>query len=206
VAPVLYVLKREAESFTQANERFVADVQMTAVSDSVIVSMPYDSKAAAYLVVALLHQLQYALIADEGHTLVRGYLAQGPVYHRDGILFGTGYLAAYDGESKSHGPPRVVLDAAIAAEAVRQTNSSQGDGRISVMEFLRQDVDGTYFIDYLKPVGRVATYPLLERRQEIQDIAAFAHAEIASQTDPRIQEKYRWLYAYVGATRSAFYR
>lgn len=206
VARVLYVLKREADSWTKASEPIVRETQMSAMSDSVVVSMPYENEAAIYLVASILHQLQYALIADEEHTLLRGYLARGLVYHRDGILFGPGYLDAYAGESKKRGPARIVIDGAIAAKAVELTIRARGDGRGSVLDFLRCDTDGSYFIDYLKPIGAVAKYPERGRELELAEIARFAGAQFRRQAStPGIQEKYVWLLGYVDTIRREFY-
>src|SRR5713226_3296709 len=82
VSRVLYILKKEAESYASANDRILAYLQMTAISDSVIISIPYRSPIAAYLMVTIVHKLKYDLLALEPlRTLIRGYIDNGPVYH-----------------------------------------------------------------------------------------------------------------------------
>lgn len=206
VARVLYILKKEADSWSGADESFAKDVQMTAVSDSVIVTMPHRNEVALYLTLTLVHQLQYALAEDENHTMLRGYIARGHVYHRNGILFGPGYLDAYTGESAGGGPPRIVLAPAIAARAVELTIRAHGDGRSSVLDLLRRDTDGLYFVDYLKPVGSLLNEPGSERIRVLGEIAGYATAQTITHADrSAVRSKYDWLVGYLDAIRREFY-
>lgn len=205
VAGVLYALKKNAESFTTSQKSFEKDVVVSAVSDSVIVTMPYRSPVALYFVLSLIHQLQYdVLLAAE--TPIRGYIAEGHVYHRNGIIFGPGYLDAYQGEVRTGGPPRVVLAPAIAAKAVELTITAHGDGRHSVLDLLRRDADGHYFVDYLKPISVLSERPLGDRIQELGTIAGFARAEVERhEANSETQTKYRWLIGYIDVIRREFY-
>lgn len=72
--------------------------------------------------------------------LTRGGIAIGPTFHKEGILYGAGFLAAYRIETKAAVYPRII----VAPDVI---------DRLSVgmkRHFLDEDSDGLWFIDPFK--------------------------------------------------------
>jgi hypothetical protein len=198
VSEVVYTLKKEADAMSRAGG-VLGELNASAVSDSVIFTLPLTAPKAAYAFIATIHQLQYNLIAPPFFRPIRGFIAEGLVYHKDGILFGPGYMDAYLGEKHLKGPPRVVVAPAIIerAQAVIAAQG-EGPGGTTIFEYLAQDpVDALYFIDYLNPTGAIAMTPEIDIQGEHAQIGQFIRASIARFSDDEsVASKYRWLEAY----------
>jgi hypothetical protein len=198
VASVVSALRDQAEAWTAGLPPLVS-VSMTAMSDSVVISIPYSDPTCAYSLIALTAILQYQLLAYY-KTPIRGYIGEGPVFHRDGLVFGAGYLAAYCGEKAVGGPPRVVVAPAIIDHAQRVVQENQKPGLVSVFNLLRRDrSDGLYFVDYLSPVIQ-RTSPEVQV-SERQEISAFVDSALG--TYPQggsVHRKYFWLRDYLSST------
>ena len=192
---LLFAIKKEAESYSGA-EGILADLSATAVSDSIIVSVPFNGPAAAMKFVAMLHYLQYNLLVGFQAPL-RGFVTRGPLYHHDGILFGAGFMAAYRGESTAKFP-RVVVDPQIIEHARSVIEAVESlEAKVSIFDYLDEDSDGCFFIDYLKPVGAVANNPEIDSAAEHRRIRNFTALCLRQFADNRrILPKYEWLQAY----------
>ena len=201
VANLVAALKVQAERYN-ANRESLANVSMTAVSDSVIFSIPYREPTCAFSLMTMVHILQYDLIATNFRTLIRGYIAKGPVFHRDGLIFGSGYLDAYHGEQRVGGPPRVVVDQEVVRLARRAVEVNKKPDMVSVFTLLREDpADGCYFIDYLKPIGPPASQNAAVHAKERQEIAAFVDDALRHfARGGSIHSKYQWLRDYLRCT------
>lgn len=199
---LLFALKKEAEAYSAADGH-LTEVTATAVSDSIVFTVPFSAPAAAMKFIAMLHYLQYNLIATFQAPL-RGFVSRGSVYHQDGILFGTGYLDAYNGEVSIKGPPRIVVDHQIIAAARNVIDAQQSlDGKVSIFTYLVEDEDGNFFIDYLKPVGAVGNNPDIDIRAEHEAIREFAAQRVQHfEHNEKIRSKYEWLLAYCDRRRT----
>jgi len=197
VASVLAALRDKAAACNKKLQALVK-VSMTAISDSVILSIPYSDPHCAFALMSLVQRIQYDLLLAH-QRLARGYIARGPIYHRDGLVFGAGYLDAYMGEEKGGGPPRVVVDPALIDQARRVVQAHKRPGYVSVFELLRSDpADGSNFIDYLRPIG----VPIEVLRDEREQITAFVDSALRTyREDSSIHEKYRWLRDYLHALK-----
>lgn len=195
---LVLALKLEAHSVSR-REGALAGLAATFVSDSLIVSVPYSSEAAAFKFVVFLHDIQHNAAVLMG-ALMRGYVSRGRMFHRDGMLFGDGYLDAYEGEVRIKGPPRIVIASDVLHDARSQIAMAQQrmpSGAASIFDYLRQDSDGVYFIDYLKPVGTFGLRAPEERRSEIEAVLRLAEeGRDRFRGEPSIVRKYEWLCGY----------
>lgn len=199
-AYTLYAFSKESERLSTAPPP-LSELQITAVSDSIIATMPVTGQAGLPGLLSVLHEFQYTLVAKYQRPL-RGYLAKGPVLHRPGILLGGGYLDAYDGESKG-GPPRIALSEKLAqycADAV--ANVPEPSKYTSAFDYLRQDTDGAYFVDYLRPLAVAANQAPEESVADRARVRALITQRLVDfKDDPSIRSKYEWLDDYYEQTK-----
>ncbi len=189
-----------ARRFSDEDEIF-KEFEITAVSDCIIVSVPYKSDIATYGLLSLLHTFQYELLATSLKTLVRGFITKGKVYHKNGILFGEGYSNAYKNESTLGGPPRIIVSPDIIAKANKAINDYRATSDIkinTVFDFLMQDPsDGMFFIDYLNPVGTQSLIPKEQLIDEMASVKSFIIEQINSaEKNINLLQKYNWLNWY----------
>ena len=94
VGKLLFAIKEMERSYNE-NQNILKNLTITAISDSIIVTMPYHDTNCAMAIILVIQKFQYTLIASSFETLLRGYLTRGHVYHKDNIIFGRGYSEAY---------------------------------------------------------------------------------------------------------------
>jgi class 3 adenylate cyclase len=203
VGELVAALKVHADRFNENREQLY-NVTMTAVSDSVIFSIPYSEPTCASALIAMVHTLQYDLLATRFRTLVRGYIARGRVYHKNGLIFGEGYQEAYLGEQLVKGPPRVVVDPNVIATAKQVVAAHSRPGLVSVFKHLRQDpYDHHYFVDYLSPYGTRPSVDRVDYQRERQGIEKFIQKAIYDYREkPDVCQKYEWLSWYFDETKT----
>ncbi len=200
ISKLSVALKQFAIEFSKENEIF-KDFELTAVSDCLILSIPYENDIATYGLLSILHSFQYELIATSFKTLVRGYIIKGKVYHKNGILFGEGYNNAYKYESELRGPPRIIVSPDIISEASKVINKFKKNQDIeikTILDFLIQDPsDGMYFIDYFAPIGTQSRLPSKQFRDEMLSVKKFIGEQIdSSAKNIKLLQKYNWLNWY----------
>lgn len=195
---ILFTLKEEANRWQKSSELY-ENIQAIAVSDSIIVSVPFRDIYGAYILIAILHYFQYNLIATNFRTLVRGRVEMGPLYHKDGIIFGKAYSEAFTNEKEISGPPRITVASYIVEEANKQGKLPENVGKINVLEYLNRDKnDGEYFIDYLKPIGASANLSKSQQTIERKRLMAFINSQLKKyKDDDNIKSKYEWLSNYL---------
>jgi len=176
---------------------------MTAISDSVIVTMPYHDSVCAMAIITVIQKIQYDLIATNFETLLRGYLTRGHVYHKDNIILGKGYSDAYRKEREIGHAPRIVIDPKIVEDGREKVSSCKAKEEVDhIFNYLIKDTcDGYYFIDYLKPVGLKIG---VSRKQYIAErtvIKVFIENCLKLYRDnEKINRKYKWLKNYFSLT------
>lgn len=194
VASALELLSTTAELINN-NDNLFEDFSITAISDSLIVSVPSDSLSRIYALLSVLHNLQYQLVYGGLRILLRGYLVEGNAYHKNGYIFGDGYMNAYRLESSLKGPPRIMIDPG-ALTAIDKLGEISALGKmVSPREFLTVDqYDGATFINYLKPFpSKWLSYgdDFANQRQELEK---FILTKIDnSKSNLGIYTKYKWL-------------
>lgn len=109
-----------------------SDLQVSVFSDSVVISV----KASAIpILIYVCGYLQADLLRLGIAT--RGGIVVGKTYHKGGLLYGVGMIAAYQIEKSAAVYPRIVLDPEIIAAGIANRMSRT----------LRQDSDGLWYID-----------------------------------------------------------
>jgi hypothetical protein len=146
ISSLLFSFKQTAASYNQ-DRSLLKNYEMTTMSDSVVVSMPYDDSICAMSLMITLHGMQYDLLATPHRRLLRGFLTRGRVYHHNSIVFGEGYSRAYEGQGKVGHAPRIVVDPAVVQDAKEKVHAYKGTQKMAhVFKYLKQDPsDGLYF-------------------------------------------------------------
>ncbi|MBC8179498.1 hypothetical protein H8E88_00080 [candidate division KSB1 bacterium] len=203
ISKLMLAIKETANRFNLENDDLYGSFSMIAVSDSLIISVPYTDDTACFKFIEFVRYIQYTLLVTSFRTILRGYLNKGPVYNKDGILFGLGYSVAYEKEQKIGGAPRIVVSPEIirlAEHAIKRDKTN----RISIFERLRKDKDGSFYIDYLLPYGDAidTKYPKSCQLEELQSVPRFIDYNIKKyQDNPKVLKKYIWLKEYFESTK-----
>jgi len=193
-ATLLYVFKKYEtlpEDYKENGDLFFNDITITAVSDSIIITMPYNEKKMnIHPFIQTIGIMQYNLLATDFGTLLRGYITRGSVYHKDGIILGKGYNEACEGEGKIGASPRIVVDDKIIKEAKKAANSYKGgEKRVGILKYIKQDNDSRHFIDYLS---------FASKRDKIKK---FIEKNLETyKNDGKVRAKYEWLKEYLEQT------
>lgn len=198
VGKLLYAMKSMAEGLSEAGN-LLSDFKFTAISDSIIASVPFSNPICSVGMLQILHNIQYEMLGTDFKTLLRGYITRGLVYHNNGLIFGSGYSDAYKGERNSGSAPRIVLDPNIVKDAKRVIDGHQSKESFeTVFDYLKEDAcDGVYFIDYLKPVGGSLNLSREQTLKERRSIKTFINDSLARyEGEDAIKQKYQWLENY----------
>jgi hypothetical protein len=118
----------------------LSDLQMTAFSDSYIIS----EVAPAWHVLAAVHALASRFLAEG--ILTRGGIVRGEAYHHRRVVFGPAVIQAYNLESKVAKYPRILVD-----DSVRKKVWGYHMGNIWNGQLLKRDRDGCWYINLLSP-------------------------------------------------------
>ena len=202
VANLLFALKETEKSYNAENT-FFQSLNITAVSDSIILTMPYHDPICAMALVTILLKFQYELLVTEFETLIRGYITSGPVFHKENIIFGKGYSEAYKKEREVGHAPRIVIDPAIIEDGKNKILSCKNLEKMDhIFNYLIEDsCDGYFFIDYLKPIGLRVGVPKETYTAERAIIKKFIETNLINyKDDEKVIRKYKWLYNYALST------
>lgn len=204
VAALLFAFKETARAVNQ-DKSYFGRLNMTTMSDSIVVSMPYDDPICAIGLIIFLHNAQYELLATDHKRLLRGYLSRGRVYHDNNIVFGEGYSKAYEFQRYVGHAPRIVIDPSIIQDAKVKISEYKGKDKIDhIFNYLRQDpADNLYFIDYLKPFGSQSLLSARQLAREREGINAFIEGRLRKYRDNlSIRRKYEWLKNYFSISKN----
>jgi hypothetical protein len=185
------------------------NLQITAVSDSLILSMPFnDIFPSAMTLIHVLHWLQFEILS-QCNKLIRGFITKGKVYHKNGYLFGEAYSKAFENEKTSGHAPRIVVDSFLidTAKKAISDRSNSGDPFFDTIEnyIFMDSGDGCYFLDYLKPVGVLARIDKQQLRNQREKIKQFIERSIKEfSKNFKILRKYKWLENYYNLTECHF--
>lgn len=197
ISNLLYSLQETAKNYSEDNSIF-NEYEITAISDSLIISVPYTNPICTYGMLVILHKLQYELLATNFKILIRGYITRGKVYHKNGFIFGEGYSKAYEGERLIGGAPRIILDQIIVQEGKKIIASNKNENNLSAIDYILEDkLDGNYFIDYLNPIGSQLGLSKIQLLEERNSIKLFIEASLIEfSNNEKIKSKYEWLENY----------
>ena len=202
ISKLLYNLRETAKHF-DAEDTLFHNLNVTAISDSIILTMPVQDPISSPTTLAyLLHFIQYMLLESYG-KLIRGYMTRGPVYHKEAIIFGKGYSEAVGKEKEIGHAPRIVVDPSLVKEAKTAILNAKKTFYDHILNFVMEDsCDGCYFFDYLKPVGIQATIEKEQLVSQREKIKIFIQNQlIAYRDNEKILRKYNWLNNYFLLTK-----
>ena len=175
------------------------DFRVQVFSDCLVLSQR--GRVAAALIIGV-SQLAMALL--EIDILVRGGIAQGPMYHDAAVAFGPALIEAYQLENKCAKFPRVIVshDVLDTARGNLVFFNARGDGTDSYFssELLRRDTDRTCHVDFLTAawfspemiIGSNAD----EFRRRFDRALAWAVKQYAEEKDTDVKSKFGWLIQY----------
>lgn len=121
----------------------VFDIELTAFSDSVVISG--DETQAIIVVFAA---LEFSQLLIEKGFLCRGAIACGELYHKDGIVFGKGLAEAHKTETSQAIYPRILLDRRTV-DLINESKNAPTDFEGLIVS----DKDGGVFLNLLYANG-----------------------------------------------------
>ncbi len=171
------------------------DEQVTFFSDCIAISTTADLPGKSQLITSL--GFLSACFLSHGF-LLRGGVTVGDLYHRDSILFGPGFLKAYELESLRAIYPRIILDPELAN--IWGQGDLYKDGReIGYAKTWRLSNDGFRFFDFLQPLGGVPDVvnspSLMENSLLLLRPLVMENLGI-HKSNARVRSKYVWLANY----------
>lgn len=177
----LYSIKNNVDSHygSDSYRKFkgVLDTEMTAFSDSVVISGSLEQAVAVYF-----DTLRFLDLILNSGFVCRGALSSGSLYHRDGIVFGPALVDAYEDESKRAVYPRVIVSPDVR-ELILNSENNPGE----FCDLLKEDHDGRFFID-LREINKFNN-----ESSFIEERLRVILGSYVNVTDKSIIQKHQWL-------------
>jgi len=156
IIKLLTDMEKSARSLTKA-DGWIVDLKVVTFSDSVIITIPYNScKNGAYVgcKVAMSAGAHYQSGLIKRGYLTRGYLVWGKYFHKKNILVGAGLIEAYENERDMGNMPFIGVHEKIIEETKRQQATTPNSNiYLSVFDWTIQYKE-KYVVDYLnKKIG-----------------------------------------------------
>lgn len=187
------------------DRKFSRSQRVTQFSDSVVVSFGIDEKSAVFW---LLHDIALSVIelAMRGF-LVRGAVTVGDLLHTNSRVVGPAMVEAYEWESKRAVYPRVLINGSVLkiARKARSEDHTSREEEKYVRSFMTRDEDGYDYFDYVSWNSVIAIAGGLDKGYgPYLSRLALLVQEGLSAPDPRVIEKYLWLYRRYAAALEQF--
>lgn len=178
-------------------------------SDSIIRIRPLDSKTNSEFPYGLAFFEFLDLVHMQGELInqgicLRGGVAIGDVHFEGNMIFGPGFVRAYELESIYATYPRIVVDPKIieaisADKRLVSSHNSWEDEVSSIRRSLRREDDGVYSIDYLRSFLGEIDEPedcpvFLERHKKL----ILSNSKAFGELNP-VSAKYLWMAHYHNA-------
>ncbi|MBN3808511.1 hypothetical protein [Paraburkholderia sp. Ac-20347] len=175
-------------------------------SDSIIRIRPLDSAANKEAGYGLMFYEMLDLVHMQGELInhgicVRGGVSLGSVHVDEQILFGPGFVRAYELESIYANYPRIVVDPYLIDQVRKDPRLTSAEHTVEqdlshIRKILRKDSDGIHFVDYLRAflseIDEADNIPVfLQRHKEIILQNAGGADELSS-----VAAKYLWMASY----------
>jgi hypothetical protein len=194
-------LESQRKFFAQMNVQMPgmsAAVEASQFSDSIVVSVP--AGEGHYLLQSCLDQL--TTLACQNRLLLRGGIARGQVYHKEGMVYGPALIDAYDLEQAAS-MPRIVLDKSLEDEFLQASGLREADTVYGYRKSWRRDHDGRLFFDFMQPFGASHIFPESGRppwQPNINFLTNYKSLIISgvlnNQGNVGVVEKYMWAFRY----------
>lgn len=205
-----------AEALTATTTQYSENLQTSAFSDNVAVSMKITDGCELLQIIKFSSYLAWLLL-HKG-VLSRGGIAVGKLHHNNGIIYGPALNKAYELESQVAVYPRIILE----HDAISRFLQIHGDHKSvcenSIRQQLRKDFDDWHHVHLM---GHLATIPIEEMlpsdaRSASGEInhQALIEAKVATArrallntppTDFRSLSKHQWMTRYIDFYENAFH-
>lgn len=160
------------------------NLEITTFSDSIVISSEENNAVSVIYACGWIQAELFKL-----GILTRGGISSGLTIHKDGILYGEGFLKAYDLETKHAIYPRILIDSTLADTFSQKLKTL----------FLSEDIDGIWFVDPFKfdaftHIGDDAIADGYDPREiYFSELLQCIEKNIKEAKSEGVMEKWKWL-------------
>lgn len=188
-----------AKLFDEIQERYIVAVdsskkvlmdyrrlKIKIMSDSICFYVDSSVRNALPGLIAFCGHFQQRLLRMKEPILTRGAIVRGDLYAEKDkdIMFGKGFIQAYQMEEHTAVFPRVIFTKSL----IDESNTIDDYGRDYLQRFTFSDEDAFISIDYL-----YLFYGLRHDHDDWKSFAKYVQKELDSEIDSRIRDKYLYL-------------
>lgn len=191
---ILNAIKYNEGIKDQFGEELDVRMEFTAFSDCFVLSsmIPQDPVNTALYRVTLI----CSLLLKSG-LFARGAIVEGQLFHKNNIVFGPGFIEAYNKERKESIYPRIIVSDNLVERYHDEIKVPELDKIINKWSstLLRKDIDKHYYIDTLFTVP----YSLrdTDTKQYLEGIKILIQKELEENKENKhILRKYEWFKNY----------
>ena len=176
--------------------------RVTAVSDSIVISLPFGSRRASSERLAQIFSCIHSVAVLQRSLLTlglrsRGGITIGGLVHTRDVVVGESLVRVHHLESKIAKVPRAIVDERLVNLLIEGASGPQPSLALftnRVAHALRQDSDGYFFVDYLAADPISGSFNLTVH---LRDIWMGLKAEFDTESDAEIKNKIVWLDSYI---------
>jgi len=174
-----------------AGVKFDYGKELTAFSDSIVISYDISNDGAIFNILYDIIFMQIDLIAMG--LLLRGGITLGDVFHDGGVVVGPGMIKAYEMESKIAIYPRIIVDPILIDYAYKNPSflHTKNEEKELVLNLLCPCENNYYYTDFLSMQAELG----YEYNSFLSDVGKLIEEGLQS-FDIGIQSKYEWLQKY----------
>ena len=199
-----------AKLFDEIQERYIVAVdsskkvlmdyrrlKIKIMSDSICLYVDSSVRNALPGLVAFCGYFQQRLLRLEEPILTRGAIVKGDLYAEKDkdIMFGKGFVQAYQMEENTAVFPRVIFTKSL----IDESDTIDEYGRNYLQKFTFSDEDAFMAIDYL-----YLFYGLRHDYNDWKSFARFVQKELDGEMDSRIREKYLYVKKNIERVRAKY--
>ncbi|HTH95465.1 MAG TPA: hypothetical protein VL550_09540 [Rhodocyclaceae bacterium] len=190
--------------FKEGKEKFFPyadeDTQVTAFSDSIVISINSRERTCIHSMIEVATQLQKDFM--QIGILTRGGIALGKMFHKDGILFGPAMVEAYTLESEIAVYPRVVVSEKAVIKYHEFLAEFTPVENQALADKFRRDFDGVIHVHIFDQTAyepldpQFPSFELELDSDEVVRRVMLGRPVGDDKETKRIQTKYDWLESY----------
>lgn len=180
-------MKKPLSAFSKGTKSILdmEDIKMKVMSDSICFYVDSQKRNALVGLIATCAYFQVELLRLHEPILSRGAIVQGDIYADDSVIFGPGFVKAYQMEEHSAKFPRIIVTKSTLDGAQGNTDE---DVRNYIPQTVFCDFDEFYVVDYLE---------LFEgfdiSGEDCQYLLKYINGILSATTDSSVREKYLYL-------------
>lgn len=179
--------KQYVISFDETSQPIISkeDLHIKVMSDTVCIFVEASVKNALTAVMAICDYLQIRLLRLNIPVTSRGAIVKGQIYYSNDVLFGEGFVKAYNLEEHEAKYPRVIID----DEVIKSCRAFDKAGQKYLdTNLIKDDFDGRYISDYM-----FTFYGLNHEQNSWKKFAKYVYEKVENETDEGVREKYLYL-------------